>query len=101
MKVGFIGAGNVTATIGVHLIKAGRTIVVANSRGPETLGKFVTELGPGAIAGTKQQAAECDFAVLGQALARAFARTNIDLTVASRRPSSRICSRRSSHRWLC
>src|ERR1022692_3392380 len=64
MKVGFIGAGNVTATIGRHLINAGRTIVVSNSRGPETLGKFVAELGPGAIAGTKQQAAECDVVIL-------------------------------------
>jgi hypothetical protein len=64
MKVGFIGAGNVTATIGRHLIKAGRTIVVSNSRGPETLGKFVAELGPGASAGTKQQAAKCDIVIL-------------------------------------
>src|SRR5581483_6424614 len=64
MKAGFIGAGNVTATIGRHLINAGRTIVVSNSRGPETLGKFVAELGPGAIAGTKQQAAKCDIVIL-------------------------------------
>ena len=64
MKVGFIGAGNVTATIGRHLMKAGRTIVVSNSRGPETLGKFVAELGAGAIAGTKQQAAKCDIVIL-------------------------------------
>jgi hypothetical protein len=64
MKVGFIGAGNVTATIGRHLINAGRTIVVSNSRGPETLRKFVAELGPDAIAGPKQQAAECDIVVL-------------------------------------
>src|SRR5947207_12982821 len=64
MKVGFLGAGNVTATIGRHLINAGRTIVVSNSRGPETLGKFVAELGPRAIAGTKQQAAECDIVIL-------------------------------------
>ena len=64
MKVGFIGAGNVTATIGRHLINAGRTIVVSNSRGPETLGKFVAELGPGAIAGTRQQAAKCDIVIL-------------------------------------
>src|ERR1051325_1900873 len=53
MKIGFIGAGNVTATIGRHLINTGRTIVVSNSRGPETLRKFVAELGPSAIAGTK------------------------------------------------
>jgi len=64
MKVGFIGAGNVTATIGRQLINAGRTIVVSNSRGPETLRKFVAELGPGALAGTKQHAAKCDIVIL-------------------------------------
>src|SRR5580704_9563783 len=64
MEVGFIGAGNVTGTIGRHLINAGHTIVVSNSRGPETLGDFVAELGPDASAGTKQQAAECDIVIL-------------------------------------
>ncbi len=64
MKVGFIGAGNVTLTIGRHLLTAGHTIVVSNSRGPETLADFVADLGPGAFAGTKQQAAECDVIVL-------------------------------------
>jgi 3-hydroxyisobutyrate dehydrogenase-like beta-hydroxyacid dehydrogenase len=33
MKVGFIGAGNVTRTIGRHLINTGHTVVVSNSRG--------------------------------------------------------------------
>jgi 8-hydroxy-5-deazaflavin:NADPH oxidoreductase len=64
MKIGFIGAGNVTRTFGRHLINAGHTIVVSNSRGPETLADFVADLGPGAIAGTKQQAAECDAVIL-------------------------------------
>jgi 8-hydroxy-5-deazaflavin:NADPH oxidoreductase len=64
MKVGFIGAGNVAGTFGRHLINAGHTVVVSNSRGPETLASFVAELGPGAIAGTKQQAADCDVVVL-------------------------------------
>ena len=64
MKVGFIGAGKVTRTLGRHLINAGHTIVVSNSRGPETLADFVAELGPGALAGTKQQAAECDVVIL-------------------------------------
>jgi 8-hydroxy-5-deazaflavin:NADPH oxidoreductase len=64
MKVGFIGAGNVTGTFGRHLINAGHTIVVSNSRGPETLADFVADLGPGAIAGPKQQAAECDAVIL-------------------------------------
>jgi 8-hydroxy-5-deazaflavin:NADPH oxidoreductase len=64
MKVGFIGAGNVTGTLGRHLLNAGHTIVVSNSRGPATLADFVANLGPGAIAGTKQQAAECDMVIL-------------------------------------
>ena len=64
MKVGFIGAGNVTSTIGRHLITAGHTVVVSNSRGPETLADFVADLGPSAIAGTKQQAAECEVVIL-------------------------------------
>ena len=64
MKIGFIGAGKVTRTLGRHLINAGHTIVVSNSRGPETLADFVADLGPGAIAGTKQQAAECDVVIL-------------------------------------
>ena len=64
MKVGFIGAGNVTGTFGRHLINAGHSIVISNSRGPETLADFVAGLGPGASAGTKQQAAECDVVIL-------------------------------------
>jgi 8-hydroxy-5-deazaflavin:NADPH oxidoreductase len=64
MKVGFIGAGKVTRTFGRHLINAGHTLVVSNSRGPETLADFVADLGPGAIAGTKKQTAECDVVIL-------------------------------------
>ena len=64
MKVGFIGAGKVTRTLGRHMIAAGHTIVVSNSRGPETLADFVADLGPSALAGTKQQAAECDVVIL-------------------------------------
>jgi predicted dinucleotide-binding enzyme len=64
MKVGFLGAGNVARTFGRHLLTAGHTIVVSNSRGPQTLADFVADLGPGAIGGTKQQAADCDVVVL-------------------------------------
>ena len=64
MKIGFIGAGNVTRTIGRHLITAGHSIVVSNSRGPETLADFVADLGPGATAGTREQAADCDVVIL-------------------------------------
>ena len=69
MKIGFIGAGNVTRTFGRHLMTVGHTLVVSNSRGPETLAGFVADLGPGAIAGTKQQAVECDVVILDRLLA--------------------------------
>jgi 8-hydroxy-5-deazaflavin:NADPH oxidoreductase len=64
MRIGFIGAGTVAKTFGHHLINAGHEIVVSNSRGPETLTGLVAELGPGAKAGTKTQAAECDVVIL-------------------------------------
>jgi 8-hydroxy-5-deazaflavin:NADPH oxidoreductase len=64
MRVGFIGAGTVTKTFGRHLINSGHEIIVSNSRGPETLAELVAELGPGATAGTKMQAAECDVVIL-------------------------------------
>jgi 8-hydroxy-5-deazaflavin:NADPH oxidoreductase len=64
MRIGFIGAGKVTRTLSRHLIGAGHTVVVSNSRGPETLADYVADLGPGAIAGTKQQAAESDVVIL-------------------------------------
>jgi 8-hydroxy-5-deazaflavin:NADPH oxidoreductase len=64
MKIGFIGAGKVTRTLSRHFIGAGHTVVVSNSRSPETLADYVADLGPGAVAGTKQQAAECDVVIL-------------------------------------
>ena len=64
MKIGFIGAGTVTRTFGRHLLTAGHTLVVSNSRGPETLAGFVADLGPDAVAGTKQEAADCDIVIL-------------------------------------
>jgi predicted dinucleotide-binding enzyme len=64
MRIGFIGAGTLTKTFGRHLINAGHEIVVSNSRGPETLAALVADLGPGATAGTKKQAAESDVVIL-------------------------------------
>jgi 8-hydroxy-5-deazaflavin:NADPH oxidoreductase len=64
MKIGFIGAGKVTRALSRHFIGAGHSVVVSNSRSPETLTDFVADLGPGALAGTKQQAAECDVVIL-------------------------------------
>jgi predicted dinucleotide-binding enzyme len=64
MRIGFIGAGTLTKTFGRHLINVGHEIVVSNSRGPETLAGLVADLGLGATAGTKKQAAEGDVVIL-------------------------------------
>jgi 8-hydroxy-5-deazaflavin:NADPH oxidoreductase len=64
MQIGFIAAGSLTKTFGRHLINAGHAIIVSNSRGPDTLAGLVADLGPGATAGTKMQAAECDVVIL-------------------------------------
>jgi predicted dinucleotide-binding enzyme len=64
MKVGFIGAGRMATTMGRHFINAGHEIVLSNSKGPESLSALVAELGAGASAGTRQQAADCDVVIL-------------------------------------
>lgn len=64
MKIGFIGASAVAQTISKHVLPHGHTVVLSNSRGPETLASVVEELGEGASAGTIQQAAEQDIVVL-------------------------------------
>ncbi|AXL92878.1 NADP oxidoreductase [Streptomyces sp. CB09001] len=64
MRIGFIGAGRVTQVMGRHLLNAGHTIAVCNSRGPETLAGLVKELGPGATAETKAQVVESDVVVV-------------------------------------
>ena len=64
MRIGFIGAGSVTKVMGRHLLNAGHTIAICNSRGPETLGALIDELGPGATAETKDQVVRSDIVII-------------------------------------
>ena len=64
MRIGFIGAGNVTKVMGRHLLNAGHTIAICNSRGPETLGALIDELRPGATAETKDQVVQGDVVII-------------------------------------
>lgn len=43
--LGIIGAGNIGSNVAKAAIAAGHDVVIANSRGPETLGDLVAELG--------------------------------------------------------
>lgn len=56
--VGIIGAGEVGRHIARAAIACGYEVVIANSRGPQTLKSFIEELGPSARAATAAGAAE-------------------------------------------
>jgi predicted dinucleotide-binding enzyme len=49
MKIGIIGAGMIGATLARRLTALGHEVVIANSRGPETLRELATETGARAV----------------------------------------------------
>lgn len=53
---GIIGAGHIGSQVARAAIGAGHEVVIANSRGPETLDSLVAELGPRARAATAEEA---------------------------------------------
>ena len=55
--VGVIGAGHIGQALARTAQRAGRKVVIANSRGPETLAPVVAALGTGVSAGTVRDAA--------------------------------------------
>jgi predicted dinucleotide-binding enzyme len=55
--VGFIGSGRIGSTVARLSVAAGYTVVLSNSRGPQTLAGLVAELGPLARAADGEQAA--------------------------------------------
>lgn len=56
MKISIIGTGNIGTTLIRKLTKAGHTVQMANSRGPETLQELAEETGARAV--TAQEAAQ-------------------------------------------
>jgi len=63
-SVGIIGAGRIGHAMAQIARRAGRPVVIANSRGPESLTSVVQELGEGVSAGTVKEAAAADIVVL-------------------------------------
>ena len=55
---GFIGSGNIGSTVARLAVAAGHDVVMSNSRGPQTLGELVNDLGDQARAATAAQAAQ-------------------------------------------
>ena len=56
-SVGIIGAGRLGQAMARAALRAGRRVVIANSRGPESLAAVVSKLGDGVSAGSVEQAA--------------------------------------------
>lgn len=54
--LGIIGAGNIGSQVARAAVANGYDVVIANSRGPETLADLVAELGPRARAATAEDA---------------------------------------------
>jgi 8-hydroxy-5-deazaflavin:NADPH oxidoreductase len=63
-SVGIIGAGRIGQVMAQIARRAGRQVVIANSRGPQSLSPIVRELGEGVSAGTVAEAAAADIVVL-------------------------------------
>ena len=64
MSVGIIGAGRIGKAMAQIARRAGRQVVISNSRGPRSLSSLVQELGEGVSAGTAKDAAAADIVVL-------------------------------------
>ncbi|QKV80737.1 NADPH-dependent F420 reductase [Amycolatopsis sp. Hca4] len=76
MRIGILGAGAIGTAFARRLVAGGHEAVLSNSRGPETLAGLMDELGPGASAGTRTEAARADIVVL--AVPRAQVATALD-----------------------
>jgi predicted dinucleotide-binding enzyme len=63
-SVGIIGAGRLGQAMARTALRAGRQVVIANSRGPESLAAVASELGDGVSAGAVEQAAAAAIVVI-------------------------------------
>jgi predicted dinucleotide-binding enzyme len=63
-SVGIIGAGRLGQAMARTALRAGRSVVIANSRGPESLASVVSALGDGVSAGTLDEAASAGIVVV-------------------------------------
>jgi predicted dinucleotide-binding enzyme len=64
MDIGIVGSGNIGATAAKLFTNAGHDVAVSNSRGPESLGPLVEEIGSKARAATVEEAADFGEVVL-------------------------------------
>jgi predicted dinucleotide-binding enzyme len=63
-RVGIIGAGRIGQAMARTALRAGRSVAIANSRGPESLTSVISALGDGVSAATVQQAPAAGIVVI-------------------------------------
>ena len=64
MQIGTIGAGALAQAFAKRVLKAGFNVKISNNRGPESLREIVNQLGRGATAVPKEEAAACEMVLL-------------------------------------
>jgi predicted dinucleotide-binding enzyme len=91
--VGIIGAGRLGQAMARTALRAGRRVVIANSRGPESLASVVSELGDGVSAGTVEQASAVGTVVIAvpwDRVPEAVQGLNWNTQVSSTRPTTGV-----------
>jgi predicted dinucleotide-binding enzyme len=64
MEIGILGAGDFAQAFAKQALKAGHKVKLSNSRGRDSLGAIVNQLGPGATATITEEAAACEMVLL-------------------------------------
>jgi 8-hydroxy-5-deazaflavin:NADPH oxidoreductase len=64
MEIGTIGAGAFAQAFAKRALRTGHKVKLSNSRGSDSLREIVNQLGPGATAATKEEAAACEMVLL-------------------------------------
>jgi predicted dinucleotide-binding enzyme len=78
-SIGIIGSGRLGQALARTAPRADRPVVIANSRGPESLASVVDALGAGITAGTTRDAARCSIVALAGELFDAAGFVPIDI----------------------
>ena len=64
MGTNIIRSSQIMSPFAKRALKAGHKVKLSNSRGPDSLREIVNQLGPGATAATKEEAAACEMVLL-------------------------------------
>src|ERR1700694_27084 len=64
MEIGTIGAGAFAQAFAKQALKAGHKVKLSNRHGPDSLRETVNQLGRGATAASKEEAAACEMVLL-------------------------------------